>query len=414
MCLEILSVQDGYTDVRPRLPSGGPDGGRDLQGQYRGELFFGAVGFVNDATNLGRHRSQIERKFFEDLQSALGARGDGGAQPKSFVFFTNVGLTPGIIERLQRNAYSLGLNHCDIFDRERMRIVLDSNRGYAIRFRYLDIPLSDAEQKDFFGAWADAINSLIGSGLREIDKRTKRVQFLLESQLLLDSLAVIVRLDSSVWDACAGRFFFQACVSLRVHSDGLTGVIFGGGTEEIFGPVDGKEARARNTQYGFAFSWLLPGTPQYQRYVEGMESLEHPKNASDEEKLRYIRTFWSSGILEVDRPHLGFRGLSEPFIDRFQPSCKLLDLHGCMIIFESSKELANHIEEIVIVGGGYELLKIPRSGFRLERGGFGRLKVPKEGRQQENSHEWITLRPSELSSCFSIDLMSSTPKRYDW
>jgi len=57
MCLEILSVQDDYSDVRPRLPKGGPDGGRDLQGSHKANLLFGAVGFVNDATDLDQHRN---------------------------------------------------------------------------------------------------------------------------------------------------------------------------------------------------------------------------------------------------------------------------------------------------------------------------------------------------------------------
>lgn len=71
MCLEILSVQDDYSDVRPRLPKGGPDGGCDLKGSHKESLLFGAVGFVNDATDLSQHRDQIKAKFKEDLENAL-------------------------------------------------------------------------------------------------------------------------------------------------------------------------------------------------------------------------------------------------------------------------------------------------------------------------------------------------------
>ena len=201
MCLEILKVQEGYTDLRPRLPKGGPDGGRDIEGMYKGELFFGAVGFVNDASDTDQHRRQIREKFSDDLENALTPK-ESKPTPSGFVFFSNVGLTPAIISDLQKMAYKRGIRHCEVFDRERLRIILDSNRGYAIRFRYLDISLSDAEQKDFFSAWADGITTLIGTGIEGISQTTKRIQFLLESQLLLDNMAVIVKFDAPIWEVC--------------------------------------------------------------------------------------------------------------------------------------------------------------------------------------------------------------------
>jgi hypothetical protein len=93
MCLELLSVQPDYSAVEPRLPKGGPDGGRDIQGLYKEELCFGAVGFVNDATDTDQHRDQIQKKFKDDLKSSLEVR-SGSDKPKVFVFFTNVSLTP--------------------------------------------------------------------------------------------------------------------------------------------------------------------------------------------------------------------------------------------------------------------------------------------------------------------------------
>jgi hypothetical protein len=85
-----------------------------------------------------------------------------------------------------------------------------------------------------------------------------------------------------------------------------------------------------------------------------------------------------------------------------------------MIIFECNKEVSNHIADIVIIGGRYELLKINRDDFNSMPGSFDRLKIPKEGNVKASSHEWVTLRPSTGSSAFSIDLMHKTPKRYDW
>ena len=418
MCLEILSVQEGYSEVEPRLPKGGPDGARDIQAKFKDDLCFGAVGFVNDASDLEEHRKQIKKKFKDDLKNALKEKKDSSPNPRVFVFFTNVGLTPKIIKELKEHAYGNGIDYCDIFDRERLRIVLDSNRGYAIRFRYLDIGLSDAEQKDFFATWGDKINSAIGSGLMGLDRTTKRIQFLMEAQFPLDHLATIVRLNSTIWDACKGEFFFQTILSLRVHSDGLLGITYGGGTKEVRETLAEWEARGKkhteNTQYGFGFSSLIPGTPHHARYVGDDDKWERPKNVGDEERLEYIRTSGSTGILEVDQNVLYFKPLSEPFIERFQPTCKLQELDGCMILFESSREVAEHIEEIAIVGGGYELLTLKKDDLQLQAGSYHRLKVPKEAKHEADSHDWVTVRPSSFSSCFSVDLMGRTPRRYDW
>ena len=417
MCLETLSVQEGYSELQPRLPKGGPDGGRDIQGVYKGELFFGAAGFVNDATDTEEHRRQIKGKFRDDLKNALSIE-EGKPKPSGFVFLTNVGLTPTIISDLQKLAYDKGISYCEIYDRERLRIILDSNRGYAIRFRYLDISLNDAEQKDFFSAWADGITSLIGSGISGIDQTTKRIQFLLESQFLLDSLGAIVRFDRPIWDVCRGQFFFQTTLTLRVHSEGLLGFTFGGGTQEIVETLEEWQASERqftqNSKYGFAFSWLIPGMEQYRPFEDKEDTLEYPQRVSVEDRSQYVRTAQSSGILEVQNSAIYFDALSGPFLFRMQPTCKLIELHDCMIIFECNKELVSKIAEIAIIGGGYELLKIKKDDFRAEVGGFDRLNIPKESKLKIDSHEWSTIRPSTGDSAFSIDLMHRTPKRYDW
>lgn len=417
MCLEILSVQDGYTELQPRLPKGGPDGGRDIQGFYKGDLCFGAVGFVNDASDADQHRAQIRSKFSDDLENALKSK-EEKPTPKGFVFFTNVGLTPGIIGELQKLAYGRGVSYCEILDRERLRLILDSNRGYAIRFRYLDISLSDAEQKDFFSTWADGIASLIGSGIAGIDQTAKKIQFLIESQLLLDNLATIVKLDAPIWEVCKGEFFFQTMLALRVHSQGLMAFYFGGGTDKIIESPEKRQTGAReltgNTQYNFGFSWIIPGTEQHMPYKGLEDELECPKGDRNKDRMEHIRTSGSHGSLEVQQDTLYFRILSEPFLYRFEPTCKLLELHGSMVLFDCSKEIADHISEIMIYGGGYELLTLNRSDFKCEKGSYDRLNVPKEGKHEADSHEWITLRPSNMNSAFSIELMHKTPKRYDW
>jgi hypothetical protein len=418
MCLEILASQPGYSDLRPRLPKGGPDGARDIECQFEGELCYGAVGFVNDATDTDEHRKKAKKKFKDDIAGALAERKDGSPVPSSFVFCTNVGLTPSIVEALKKHAYKKGAKNCDIFDRERLRVALDSNRGYAVRLRYLDIALSDAEQKDFFTAWGDEINDAIGLKFRGLDKTTKRIQFLLEAGLPLDQLGTRIRLSAPIWEVCRGNFFFQTTVSLRAHAEGLLGLVYGGGTDQINETLEEWIARGTrhttNSQYGFGFSWIIPGTPFHERFVEGVSGLERPENTKDESAKEEIRTYKSSSVLPVDQKQFYFGMLSEPFIERFNPTCKLLELDGGMVIFESSREFAENIEEITIFGNGYELLSIAKDELEITDGSFDRLRLPAEAHLNPDDLSWVTIRPKKLASCFTIDLMGTTPRRYDW
>lgn len=66
LCLAILALDKRFTNVRPRHPRGGPDGGRDMEAQFRGtELAYRAVGFVNQATDAE------EKKRTQCLGSAV-------------------------------------------------------------------------------------------------------------------------------------------------------------------------------------------------------------------------------------------------------------------------------------------------------------------------------------------------------
>jgi hypothetical protein len=215
---------------------------------------------------------------------------------------------------------------------------------------------------------------VIGSGLSGLNQTTKRIQFLLEAQTPLDHLGASVKLDCPVWEACGGKFVFETMLSLRVMSNGLLAFKFGGGNNEILETLDQWKTHGghtRNGQYGYSFTWLVKDMPLHDLYIKELGYCEFPQTGDQEDKTDYVRTGSSSAILEVDRSQLYFEALSEPFLFRFQPTCTLLELDRCMIIFRCSKELADHIEEIRIVGGGYELLTIRKAskGSNCQRSG---------------------------------------------
>jgi len=86
MCRAVLALDARYTEVRPRHPLGGPDGGRDIEALFSGTLrTFGAVGFANSANDSDDQKKQIRRKFREDLKAAVAAE----PAPKAFAYETH-------------------------------------------------------------------------------------------------------------------------------------------------------------------------------------------------------------------------------------------------------------------------------------------------------------------------------------
>src|SRR5258706_1560149 len=132
LCAALLSVDPRFSNLRAQHPRGGPDGGADITATYKLTLdAIAAVGFVNQATDSPTHRRSASKKFASDLERSLSR----SRVPDAFVFFTNVSLTNTQKVKLTDMGYSAGLSHCDIIDREQMRLRLDSSEGLAIRYQ---------------------------------------------------------------------------------------------------------------------------------------------------------------------------------------------------------------------------------------------------------------------------------------
>ena len=160
LCIAILKTDRRFSEVRPRHPKGGKDGGRDIEARFQNtDLAYGAVGFMNGANDSSTQKKQITAKFAKDLKAAL----SNDLKPTVFVFMTNVALTVGEKNTLAKVAKSEGISTCEIFDRERLRVELDGVDGLAARVQYLEIPMSPAEQASFFARWGDDIQSLVAA-----------------------------------------------------------------------------------------------------------------------------------------------------------------------------------------------------------------------------------------------------------
>ncbi len=146
LCAAVLSLDKRFSRISLRQPKGGPDQGRDIEAVFEDRsLVFGAVSFKNSADDSAKQRREIKSKFQKDLRLALKNKPDLDV----FAFFTNVALTTGDRQELERTLES-ARPQIEIFHRERLRLALDAPAGFAYRQQYLEILMSDAEQLAFF------------------------------------------------------------------------------------------------------------------------------------------------------------------------------------------------------------------------------------------------------------------------
>ena len=224
MCLAVLALDQHYTDVRPRHPAGGPDGGRDIEAVYDGDrTAYGAVGFQNSANDSNEQKRTIGAKFSKDLASALAAKSD----LKVFVFFTNLHLTMGEQSEMKDEARRLGIEHCDILDRDRLRIDLDSPAGYFIRFQYLGIHLSQPEQASFLARYGKQIQDVVSTGFQRVERTLNRILFLQEAERVLDTLYVVFQLKKSYPADEIGHFRAFVNIGLRAIKHNIFMIWFG-------------------------------------------------------------------------------------------------------------------------------------------------------------------------------------------
>ena len=141
LCAGLLLV-DGYREVDPQAPLGGPDGLKDVICTRGGRKFVAAVYFPSTAKRF----SQIKQKFIDDF-AGVDANGADG-----IVFFTNRHLKQADREKLRAIAAAANKT-AEIYHSERIRVLLDSPMGYGLRLEFLGIQMSEADQLAFWSRW---------------------------------------------------------------------------------------------------------------------------------------------------------------------------------------------------------------------------------------------------------------------
>lgn len=404
MCLGILALDKRFTNVRPRHPRGGPDGGRDIEAQFRGsQLAYGAVGFVNQATDAEEKKRKIRMKFSDDLNSAWEAK----SSLSVFIFFTNVNFTISEKKELVDQAKAKGIATCEILDRERLRIALDSPDGFAARFQFLNIPMSESEQASFFAKWGDEIQSVIATGFQEVHSTLSQLLFLQEAGRPISALHVQFKLNRE-YDACEIRHFRAFCsIYLREPKLGILALLFGKTDKSKRFREDIKEKDDESSgiasgiasgQWKLAWGEMLGGDPSSE------EAADENNNA---DKYLPIGSGSSIGLESIE--HLVASYSTDSFI-RFEPALSLMDFDECMLMPILNKSLAEKLESIRIVANGYILLNLDKKSFQIDSSKFA-IDLDDTFSEEELSDPWVRIRPSNFSSSFQMSFTDNVPVR---
>jgi hypothetical protein len=414
MCRSVLALDSHYSDVRPRHPSGGPDGGRDIEAVFDGErVAYGAVGFQNSGNDSEEQKKQIRGKFSSDLKSALAARRD----LKVFAFFTNLHFTMGEQSEMKEEARKAGIEHCDILDRERLRIELDSPAGFFLRFQHLGIPLSEAEQASFLARYGDRIQEVVSTGFQRIERTLNRILFLQEAGNVLAAIQIRFQLKESYSAAEVGHFRAFVDLWLRALKHDIFMILFGSSDKSNRFRDDLKDD-LKNQPAGIAHGI---GSGQWEEHVKlpqpgGPNEESKPdlgpgttdQEVRDDHDLVYVGSGSSIGMDPV--PAITIHYTHDDTLIRFQPRLDLRDLDDCMFLPFLNQSLAEKLQSIEVFANGYKLARIGPEDFRIDRSQYKR-PFPDAFSPAELADPWVRIRPSNGSSTFQLNFMSTTPRR---
>ncbi len=400
LCLALLKLDKRFSNVRPRHPHGGRDGGWDIDAVFdNSQKVAGAIGFMIGANDAPDQKRDIARKFKADAKSARFAKG-GDSPPEFFAFFTNIDLTVTEERDLIDFARSKGFAACDIYDRERMRLALDDIDGLAARIQYLNIPLSEAEQASFFSRWGDDIQSVISTGFQRLERTLKRVLFLQEAEDVLGNISIHYELDSEYEPEEIGHFRAFCSFQLAEPKHKIFGILFGRSDD-----ADRySEERHRPKELGIHAGMC---GPQWEHMLD-FEAHEAAGREKDDEKWVFRGASSSVGAQKVNTI-VAIYSHDHGFF-RFQPRLRLYDLNDASFIHFLNASLAEKLAKIHVFANGYKLASYSKAGFQIDRTPFD-MEIPDRFSQEELADPWVRIRGARSSS-HSLHFSEWTPARF--
>ncbi len=140
MAAKLIGLE-GYTNIDPQCPAGGPDGTKDILCEKDGKSFVVGCYFPAELKSF----KDIAKKFEDDYVGKKKHSADG------FLFITNQKITP-----TERKTLIEKYSDSVIYHSERVCGLLDAPSGYGIRLEYLGVELNKEEQISFFNRNLDS------------------------------------------------------------------------------------------------------------------------------------------------------------------------------------------------------------------------------------------------------------------
>ena len=373
MCIAILSLDERFTNVRPRRPKGGPDGKRDIEASYNGAEVWGGVGFKRNATDSSEDKKWLQDKFLSDAKSAKAAHPD----LRSFVFFTNLDVTPKEYDDLIEDAKKLQFVFVEIFYRERLRITLDSPEGLGLRFQYLDMKLSEAEQSAFFAKWEKGLETLLLKNFTNIDQKLERLEFINQLNRGIDRIHFIIQLKEAYSAEQLGNYKFLA----EIEKDSSQRFFLGG----LNSNVEMVEGEKRTSMIGIhEFNWV-----------------------DDEDKPRFNCSVGMKAMTNLLGSHGLVSGVNPPFIT-------MNDLHSAFMNVYVTDGIYDKIHGVWLIANNYVVTGSQKPRLMLREGEpYDTENFPKEflGSNHELILKTVSIPEGMLWKNFRIDFTYDIPKR---
>lgn len=416
LCLGLLALDQRFSEIRPRHPRGGPDGGRDIDARFGGaQIAVAAVGFVNGANDSAAQKRRIRKKLADDASSAKVA----DTRPDVFVFMTNLALTMGEQDGLKQTALKLGFAGCEVFDRNLMRAMLDNPDGFALRFQYLGLPLSEAEQTSFFAKWGGGIQDLVTSSFQRVELTLERLLFLQEAGDVLSSLDVHLELDRAYPAAEIGHFRAFVRMFLREPKHKIYQLLFGASDRSMRFRSEVAEPWKEPSGIGEGISggqWemRLELTAGGDADVESTDEAETGAALPDDIDPDAHEEAWvacgSSSAVGVDPVStIGLHYNHDGGLIRLFPRMTLRDLEDAGWIVLLNKSLAAKVVAMHVYANAYKLDEIRASDFSIESGP-SETKAPLLFDPDELADPWARIRP-KTASFFELRFNEKTPVR---
>jgi hypothetical protein len=366
------------------------------------------VGFINQADDSAEKKRRAKEKFHADLDSALAAT----PKPEVFLFITNVNFTVGEKDDLAAKARAAGFSYCDVFDRERLRIALDSPDGFAIRYQYLQIPLSEAEQAAFFARWGDDIQSVISTGFRDLHRTLNRLLFLQESTGPLSLFSVLFELDRSYSAEEVGHFRAFCELYLKEPKHGIVSILFGASDKDDRMRTDVAGDQRQRTPPGIAAGI---GGGQWERRLHPTGGAGTQNNNSDQDDMdeelapEYTQVGWSSSVGMKEVRFIPIQYNKDTLI-RFEPAFTLRDFDESSFVLRLNRGLAEKVSRIHVYANEYKLLEVLKSDVVLDDQ-LRPSRIPVDFSDAELRDPWVYIRP-ERSTWFMLRFSEQTPHRF--